>query len=336
MTVRRREIVTVARLARLSLAAMFLAMLGGLAQAQSGSPEESFPNKPIRLILPTSAGSGSDVLGRMIANQMRVQLGQPVVVENRPGAAGVIGATIVKNALPDGYTLLFGSLSSIVMAPLLVIPQPYDPVNDFDAVAVAYRSPLTFSANSSVPASNLRQLVEYAKKNPNKLNYASAGPGSFGHLWTELLKLRQGIDMVHVPYKGQGPANQALLTGEAQVGIWETFLGATSPQIRVLVQVGEQRGSALPNVETVREAGFPELTSDFWWGFVASRGTPPRIVRRLNEEINRSMASAEIKSRVAAAGGDAFAVDPAKYADMIAKDTRTWMPIVRELGLAGK
>jgi tripartite-type tricarboxylate transporter receptor subunit TctC len=318
---------------------VLFALQGALAHAQPASPEDRFPTKPIRLIFPTSVGSGSDVLGRVIAEQMRVHLGQPVVIENRPGAAGVIGVTAAKNAAPDGYTLVFGNLSSIVMAPLLVVPQPYDPVNDFDAVAAVYRVLITFSANASVPAHNLRQLVDYAKKNPNKLNYSSAGPGSFAHLWVELLKRRQGLEMVHVPYKGAGPAFQALLAGEAQVNVAETFTmgaGANSPHIRILAQLGEQRGSGLPDVQTVREAGFPDLASDFWFGFIAPRGTPPGIVRRLNEEINRAMASADVKSRIAAAGGEAIAANAAIYASMIASDTRTWTPIVRELGLAGK
>src|SRR5688572_427075 len=133
--------------------------------------QDDYPSKPIRMILPTSAGSGSDVLGRVIADRMRGPLGQPVVVENRPGAAGVVGINVAKSAPPDGYTLVFGNLSSVVMAPLLVVPQPYDPVTDFEAIAAVYRVLITFSANSSVPASNLRQFVEYAKKNPGKLNY---------------------------------------------------------------------------------------------------------------------------------------------------------------------
>ncbi len=301
-------------------------------------PADNYPSRAIRFVLPTAVGSGSDVLGRVIAHQMSINLGQPVVPDNRPGAAGVIGVTAVKNAPPDGYTIVFGNLSSIVNAPLLGDPPPYDPLKDFDPVALVYKSVLILAWNEPGSGTTLAELIEHARKHRGKLNYSSAGPGSYAHLWIEMLKHRLGIDMVHIPYKGAGPAFQAILTGEVQFSLAETAVAgaASASSMKVIVQLGEQRSPTYPNIPTVREAGYPELTSDFWFGALAPRGTSPRIVQRLNEELNKVMASPEVRSRVAAAGGEAIAADPATFARQIAKDHAQWAPVVTQLGLKGK
>jgi tripartite-type tricarboxylate transporter receptor subunit TctC len=311
-----------------------LAAAGTLAWGQT----DNYPSRAIRFVLPTAVGSGSDVLGRVIAHQMSINLGQPVVPDNRPGAAGVIGVTAVKNAPPDGYTIVFGNLSSVVNAPLLGDPPPYDPLKDFEPVALVYKSVIILAWNEPGAGNTLPELIEHARKNRGKLNYSSPGPGSYGHLWIEMMKHRLGIDMVHVPYKGAGPAFQAILTGEVQFSLAETAVAgaAAASSMRIIVQLGEQRAATLPNVPTVREAGYPEFISDFWFGALAPKGTPVRIVQRLNEEFNKVMATPEVRARVAAAGGEAIAVDPATFARQIAKDHAQWAPIVTQLGLKGK
>lgn len=325
---------------RLALACAFLAALSGRsALAQPRAPEDGYPNRPIRMILPSTPGGGIDPMGRLIAHHLSASLGQAVVPENRPGSAGVVGVSAVKSAAPDGYTIGFSNVSQIVTAHFLVKPQPYHPVRDFDAVALVYRVLLMLNAHSSIPPKTLGELVDYARKSPGKLTYASAGPGSLAHLWVELLKKREGIEILHVPYKGAAPAFQALLAGEAHLNIAEslTMGGAiSSPQIRILVQLGEQRAKKLPDIPTVREAGFADLASDFWIGVVVPRGTPPGIIRRLNEDINRAIRTPEVQARVASAGGEAITTDAASFADTIASYTRTWEPIIRDLGLIPK
>lgn len=299
---------------------------------------DNYPSRPIRFVLPTAVGSGSDVIGRVIAHQMSINLGQPVVPDNRPGAAGVIGMTAVKNAPPDGYTIVFGNLSSVVNAPLLGDPTPYDAQKDFEPIALVYRSVIILAWNEPGSGNTLTELIERTRKNPGKLNYSSPGPGSYAHLWIEMLKHRMGINMVHVPYKGAGPAFQAILTGEVQFTLGETAVAgaASASSMKIIVQLGEQRSPTYPNLPTVREAGYPELTSDFWFGALAPRGTPQRIVQRLNEEFNKVMATPEVRSRIATAGGEAVTSDPASFARQIAKDHAQWLPVVTQLGLKGK
>jgi tripartite-type tricarboxylate transporter receptor subunit TctC len=299
---------------------------------------DNYPNRAIRFVLPTAVGSGSDVLGRVIAHQMSLNLGQPVVPDNRPGAAGVIGVTSVKNAPPDGYTIVFGNLSSMVNAPLLGDPPPYHALKDFEPIAMVYRSVVFLAWNEPGGGTTFPELIEHARKHRGKLNYSSPGPGSYGHLWIEMMKQRLGIDMVHIPYKGAGPAFQAILTGEVQFSLGETAVAGagTASSMRIIVQLGEQRSPSYPNIPTTREVGYPDLTSEFWFGAFAPRGTPARIVQRLNEEFNKVMTTTEVRSRIAAAGGEAVTTDPATFAKQIAKDHAQWAPVVAQLGLKGK
>ena len=308
----------------------------GYASAAFAQTNDAYPNRPIRLVVPTAAGAGSDVMARALASHLSASLGQPVVIDNRPGAAGTIGLTAVKIAPPDGYTLAFGNTSSIVNAPLLSEPPAYEPAKDFEPIAAVYRSLIVLISNAQGSGMTLKEFFEYARQNPAKLNYSSPGPGSFAHLWIEMMKRQQGIDIVHVPYKGAGPALQAFIAGEAHFNLAETTILASTTKaanLRLLAQMGEQRGALLANVPTVREAGFPELTSDFWFGTLAPKGTPARIIKRLNEEMNKTMALPEMKARVTAAGGEAIIGDAESFGRTLAADTRHWTPIVKQLGL---
>ncbi len=297
--------------------------------------QESFPSKSIRLIIPTSPGGGSDIMGRQIAAILSNNLGQAVVVDNRPGATGAVGLNATRSAPPDGYTIAFTNVSQVVHAPLLSSPPPFDPVRDLDAVQMTYNTLLALNAQASQPYRTLKELIDYARANPGKINYASAGAGTVAHLWMEFLKKRHNIQMTHIPYKGSGPAWQALVAGEVNLNVAETVtMGSIAgAPTRVLVQFGEQRSPRLANVQTLREAGFAEMRTDFWLGFVTAKGTPAPILKKLNDEINKAMATPQMRDRVASAGGDLVTTDSAGAAAIIANDYKTWVPIIKELGI---
>jgi tripartite-type tricarboxylate transporter receptor subunit TctC len=304
-----------------------------LAGAQT---PDNWPNRPIRMIIPTAAGGGSDVLGRLVASHLSTALGQPIVPDNRPGAGGVVGVSAIKAAPADGYTIGFSNSSQAVHSPLMQNPAPYDPTKDLDAIAPVNKVLIVLTANTSMPYRTLRELVDYARANPGKLSYGSQGTGTLGHFWVEMLKKRQNIDIVHVPYKGAGPTAQALIAGEVHISIADLLgIGGNidSPRMRILVQLSAQRSARLPNVESVREAGYPDLASDFWFGFIGPRGMPPAIVKRLNEEINRVSALPEVLSRINAAGNERMAIDPAAFTALIAGEHKTYVPVFKELGL---
>lgn len=319
-----------------TLSACSLALVTSLIGALPVGAQENYPNRAIRMVFPTSAGSGSDIMGRQIAAIVSQNIGQPVVPDNRPGGSGSVGLNMVRTATADGYTIAFTNVSQVVHAPLLMTPPPFDPVRDFDAVQITYNVLLVINGQASQPYKTLKELVDYAKANPGKINYASAGTGTISHLWVEFLKKRYGLQMTHIPYKGSGPAWQALLTGEVHLNAAETVtMGgfADNGRTRILVQLGEPRSARLPNVQTVRDAGFAEMRTDFWLGFLTTKGTPAPIVKRLNDEINRAMATPQMRERVAAAGGDLLVNDPAGAAAILASDYKTWVPIVKDLGI---
>ncbi len=320
----------------IAIAAGIAALCAPIAGAQA---QDTWPNRPIRMIIPTAAGGGSDVLGRLVASHLGTALGQPVVPDNRPGASGVVGVSAIKAAPADGYTIGFSNSSQAVHAPLMQAPAPYDPTRDLDAIAPVNRVLIVLLGHTSMPFRNLRELAEYARANPGKLSYGSQGSGTLGHFWPEMLKRREKVDIVHVPYKGAGPVAQAIMSGEVQVSISDILVlggNVDSPKVRILVQLGRQRSARLPNVESVREAGYPELAdmaADYWYGFIGPRGLPPAIVKRLNEEINRISALPEVLARINAAGNERMAVDPAAFSAIIATEHRASVPLFRELGL---
>lgn len=313
-----------------------LAAAGSLCAALPATAQDVFPNKPIRMVLPTGAGSGSDIMGRQIAAIVSQSIGQNLLPDNRPGGSGAVGLNIVRNAPADGYTIAFTNVSQVVHAPLLMSPPPFEPVRDFEAVQITYNVLLMLNAHVSQPYKTLRELVDYARANPNKISYASAGTGTISHLWMEFLKKRQGLQMTHIPYKGSGPAWQSLVAGETHLNAAETVtMGgpAGHANTRVLVLLSDRASARLPNVQTVRDAGFAEMRTDFWLGFLTTKGTPAPIVRKLNEEINKAMATPKMRELVEKAGGELLVNDPAGAAAILANDYKTWVPIVKELGV---
>lgn len=300
-----------------------------LAHAQ-GSP--SYPARPIRLVVPFTPGGSSDILARAIAQKLTEAWGQPVVIDNVPGAGGALGADRVAKAAPDGYTLLMGHIGTLAVNPLIYPRLPYDPLKSFTPVAWVANVPNVLVTHPSVPARTLKELVALAKARPGQFNYSSGGNGSAAHLAMEYLKLQSQTFVVHVPYRGAAPAVQDLVAGQVQL----LFTGAPvllpfikSGQLRALAVSSRQRLDALPTVPTVAESGYPGFEADQWYGVVAPAGTPLDIVRKLNGQINQALTSAELKARLHSEGAVAMPTTPEAFGTLIAREIERWRPVVQ-------
>mgnify|MGYP001627215884 CR=1 FL=1 len=305
-----------------------LATPGALAPARA----QTWPARPIRLVVPFTPGGTSDILGRALAQKLHEAWGQPVVIDNVPGAGGSLGAERVARAAPDGHTLLMGHIGNLAVAPSLYPRLGYEPLQHFAPVAWVANVPNVLVVHPSVPARTLAQLLAYARAHPGRLNYGSGGNGSAAHLATEYLKLQTGTFMVHVPYRGTAPAVTDLLGGQLQL----MFTGAPAVQahvkagqLRALAVSSRQRLDILPDVPTVAESGYPGFEADQWYGIVAPAGTPADIVGRLNAQINQALASAELKSRLHAEGALAMPATPQAFGELIAREIARWKPVVQ-------
>ena len=272
-----------------------VALVAALAAPALPAAAQDYPNRQIRLIIPFAPGGSNDVVGRIIAHQLGDKLGKQVFVDNRPGAGGVVGSDLAAKATPDGYTLLIISIAHVV-DPWLY-KEPFDPVKDFVPVSIIATGTNVVSVHPSVPVHSVQELLELAKSKPGVLNYASAGIGSFQHLSGELFKLKSGADIVHVPYKGGGPAMLAVMAGEAEVmfsSIVQTVPSIQSGSLRALATGGEKKSPILPDLPTIGEA-VPGYVATNWWGVVAPKGTPQPIVDKLHAAVAEVLKSAETK-----------------------------------------
>jgi tripartite-type tricarboxylate transporter receptor subunit TctC len=292
---------------------------------------QSFPTKPIRMIVAVAPGGTSDFLARIIAVKISEQLGVPVVVDNRPGASGVIAMDIVAKATPDGHTIGLQSLMHIVN-PSLYAKMPYDTLKDLAAVSKIAVAPLIVTVNPSVRANSFAELIALAKASPGNLRYGSSGNGGAQHLGMELIKSQFGIDMTHVPYKGGGPAITALLAGEVQV-----FLGAPSimPQVqagklRVIASAGARRSPMLADVPTIAEAGLPGFEIVEWWGIFAPAGLPAHILRKLNTEIVRVLSLPDVKERSDKIGLELVGDRPEQFDAFLRTEHSRWANVVKQ------
>jgi tripartite-type tricarboxylate transporter receptor subunit TctC len=267
--------------------------------------ETAYPLRPVRLIVPFAPGGSVDLMARMIAGRLSEQLGQTVIIDNRPGAGGAIGAELGARSAPDGYSLLIGSSSTLVINPAMTRKLAYDTLKDFAPIALLVRLPLVIVTHPSIPARNTRELVALAKRNPGKLSFGSIGIGTANHLVGELFAHAAGVNMVHVPYKGGGAAALALLSGEieVQVSAPNTMLPfVRNGRIRPIATTGIRRSIVLPDVETLVEAGYKELGITGWFCLVAPAGLPAAIVERWNSELRRAFQSADIRNALLAEG----------------------------------
>jgi tripartite-type tricarboxylate transporter receptor subunit TctC len=297
-------------------------------------PAKDYPTKPVRVIVPFPPGAINDSIGRMMATQLSARLGRQFIVDNRGGAGGIIGSEIAANAPNDGYTLLVVSLVNAVNPWLYKLP--YDPLKSFEPIAIVASAPNVLVVNPELPARSVKELVALAKEKPGQVQYASGGVGSFQHLGGELFKLTAGIDMLHVPFKGGGPAMVDVLGGHTKV-IFATTITALphirSGKLRALGLGGRERSPVLPEVPTIAEAGVPGYEAANWIGLVAPAGTPAAIVAKLQQEISTIQDSADVKKQFAAEGVDILRMTSAGFGELMATEMGKWERVVKERGI---
>lgn len=307
------------------------AMLPSAAHAQA-----AFPNKPIRLVVPFAAGGVSDIVGRALGQKMGELFGQPVVIENRAGAGGAVGSEFVAGAAPDGYTLLLSSISTIAIGPFLVKKLGYDPVNGLTPIGIVTYAPNVLAIHGGLPFKSLGELLAFAKANPGKLSYGSAGVGSIGHLSGELLRSVTGSDMVHVPYKTSAAAYPDVIGGNVSM-VFDTLPAAINHikagKVRPLAVLSPRRAALMPEVPTFAEAGVPEATLNFWSGLHAPANLPPALVVRLSETLNKALNAPDLKERLLQLGADAFPVTQPAFVAQIKEDVARIAKVVKAAGI---
>ena len=309
------------------LALLFFVPALALAQA--------YPSKPVRMIVPFPAGGPADIFGRGLAQGMAAELGQPVIIENVSGVGGILGVDRAVKSAPDGYTLGFNSASPLVIAPFSFAKLPYDIKKDIALITVVVRVPEVLAVHPSLPVNSFSELISYAKANPGKVNFGSAGSGSITHLAGELLKAEAKIDLVHVPYKGAAPAVNDLLGGQVQMGIFDVpiLLGhIRSGKLRALAVTSASRAPTLPDVPTTAEGRLPNVTSDNWYGLVMPLATPADIQKRVHAAAVAALRSAAVTEQFAKVGGLASPGTPQDYATFLAAEQLKWSKVVTAIG----
>jgi tripartite-type tricarboxylate transporter receptor subunit TctC len=312
---------------------LVIAVAAALMALAVTATAQDYPVKPIRLIIPFPPGGSNDVVGRLIAQQLGDRLGKQVVVDNRGGAGGVIGTEAAANAAHDGYTLLIISIAHAVSPWLYKLP--YDPIKAFVPVAILASGPNVLVVHPDLPVHSVAELIALAKQKPGELNYASAGIGSFQHLGGELFKLTAGVNIVHVPYKGGGPALTDVLGGYTKVmfsSTVQTVPFVRNGQLRALGTGGAHRSSALPEVPTIGEQ-LPGYEATNWWGVLAPAGTPPAIVRKLHDEIAAVQNSEQTKKQFAVEGAEVVQMSSEEFGRFIEAETAKWERVVKESGI---
>lgn len=309
-------------------AALALASLGAAAQG-------AYPCQTVKLVSPYPPGGTTDILARLIQPGLTKELGTTVIVENKAGASSNIGTEYVAMAAPDGCTLLLGNNTGVAINRNLYKLR-IDPVKGLAPVGEVASVPLVLYVNSSVPANNLNQLIELAKKNPGKLSYASGGSGSPQHLMGELLKLEQNVDIAHIPYKGQGPAMQDVVAGQVQMAFETTSVIvpqlSSSNRIRALATTSATRPRSLPNVPTMKELGMPDFVTENWYGVFAPAKTPPALVQRLNTALNTVLDSGDVRAALDKMGSSDVKGTPEAFTKFIAKELPLWESVVKRSG----
>lgn len=297
----------------------------GLAQAQT------YPDRPIKLVVPFAAGGATDILGRLLATALGERLGQPMVVENRPGAGTVVAASMVAKAPADGYTLLLGSNTTLTMNPAIRTNLPYDPLKSFTPLALVADMGLLLVAHNDTPGQSLKDIVAQAKAAPDKFSYGSYGTGSSVHFGAEMLKTTAGFPMMHVPFNGSSPSLTALMGGQVQLAV-DTVVASTplikSGKIKAIAALSPQRLALLPNVPTVAESGYPGFEADQWYGIVAPAGLPAPLVQLYNSEINKALASPEVARALSNEGAVPTPTTPQAFAQLIASEIPRWARVI--------
>lgn len=312
---------------------LWVMVSAGLALVTAGLHAQPYPAKPIRMMVPFPAGGGSDTIGRAIGQKLAERLGQPIVVENRPGAGGSIGADVVAKSAPDGYTILLGSTSELVQYPNVNPKIPYDPVRDFAPITLVGTVPLVLIVHPSLPVRSVKELVALTKARPGEINFGSAGNGSTTHLAVELFILMTGARMTHVPYKGSPQAVADLVAGNVQLGI-PTMPAALSfikaGRAKALGVTSGKRAAVLPDVPTLQEAGVRGYETDLWTGILAPAGTPPAVLTKLHTEIVHVAGLPEVKEALGRQGAAPESSTPQEFSAYIKSEFSKWARVVKE------
>ncbi len=299
------------------------------AWAQAGG----YPNKPIRMVVPSAPGGGTDIIARMMAHGLYESWGQTVVVDNRGGAGGIPGvATVARGSAPDGYTMLLGSVGHLSFAPALRRNLGYDPQKDLAPVSLVANQPFVVAVIPTLPANSIKELVALAKSKPGTVSYGSGGSGTASHLGTELFQLTAGISLLHVPYKGTGPAMAAMMANEIQlclVGTSAVIPHVKTGRLKALAVTTSKRSMAMPDLPTVAEAGVPGYNFDVWYGMMYPGGTPRSIVMKAHAEINKLLKSPALSERYAAGGIEPLSSTPEEFAALIKSELPRWHKVVK-------
>jgi tripartite-type tricarboxylate transporter receptor subunit TctC len=313
-----------------------LALAVALLAPAAGALAQGYPDKPIRLVAPSTPGDAPDVIARLIAVKLSTVLGQPVVVENRPGAGGVVGSEAVAKSAPDGYTLIMGNAGSHGINAAVYTKLPYDIQRDFAPVSQVAIAPNIMVINPAIPAKTVAEFIAYVKSQPNKLSYASGGNGSSAHMSMELFKSMAGLDIQHIPYKGSAPALTDLVAGQVAV-----FIGNIPPtvplvkggKLRALAVTPAARSPLMLELPTIHESGLPGYETVAWFGVLAPAGTPPAIVQKLSVEIGKIARSPEMREKLLAMGAEPVGGTPAQFKAVIDRDIAKWKPLAQKVGI---
>ena len=311
---------------------LLLGLLGLLAGSVSA---QTYPTKPVKIVVPSAPGGGTDIVARLLAQSFSKALGQNFIVENKPGAGNLIGIETVARAPADGYTLLFVA-SPLVLNPILFKKVNYDPIKDFSPISLAATAPNILVVHPSTPATNVKEWVELAHKGQNKLSYASAGVGTSPHMSMELFNAMAGIQTLHIPYKGTTPAVTDLLGGQVNAMFSNALTVMPhihSGKLRALAVSGNRRLELLPDVPTVMEAGIAQYVSLQWYGLLAPAGTPPAVIQTINREMVKALQSKDIKDKLASEGAEPAGSTPAEFANLIKNDFEKWSKVAKSSGI---
>lgn len=317
----------------LAIGATLLSML--LASAPASAPAQTFPSKPITIVVPFPPGGSSDKAVRMIGQRLAENVGQPVIIDNKAGGGGFIGAVMVKNAAPDGHTLFMGHAATHAINVSLYDKLPYDPVRDFKPVTTFMTFPSVLVVPTALPANSVAELVALARSKPGGLSYSSQGVGTPGHLLGAMMQTKSGSPFVHIPMKGAAAATLEVAAGRVDM-LFSSYLTAgpfiRDGKLRMLAVASNKRAQVLPDLPTMAEAGYPGVDDDYWFGFLAPAGTPDAVVRQLHRELTKAARHPDIVKDLASQATDVITSTPEEFAELMRKDTIRWTKIVREAG----
>jgi tripartite-type tricarboxylate transporter receptor subunit TctC len=310
------------------------ALFAALSALQANAAD--YPTRAITIIVAQGAGGGTDIISRLVGQQLAEQLAVPVVIENRPGAGSISGTLAAARAAPDGYTLQTGYTGSMAVDPSLFAHLPYDPVTDFEPVSMIAKFPFVLMVSKNFPAHSVKELIALAKAEPGQINYASAGNGTGQHLSMELFKMMTNVNLTHVPYKGSAPAYPDVISGRVPVffdGLASALGQIKGGSVRPLAVTDTKRSPLLPDVPTVEEAGVPEFTNYVWFGFWASKGTPTAVIQKLYSETQKALATPLVKEKIAASGGEILDIPRPEIELFLKGEIQKWHEVVTRAGI---